>query len=323
MYDNDNPFLMAIAILNHGDGTPFVKDAIKYGLRGGFISPSKGLIKSALLNLLSIRHDKRDFVMVFERQNKLMPALDQLSQKWQMNLANHGVIFVFPVQFSLRNDSKLEDNDWQGYSSNYQLVVMSFKHGKVFDVLQHINAISDENATIFTGKGEYSQEMQKLLGITFAPQKDVVLSVVNSQKVKSIFDMMENTYACSQTKGMFVYSLNVMNYSHFNEDSHYQKSLLISIVDEELEEEYIHKMKQYELHGGTSLKAYGFVSKDMKEDVLDDNTQPQQKIIMTIDETDKVQHVYQKLVNSDKMNGKNNSIFFTIPILKTYGLYDE
>lgn len=327
MIEQQQKTAMAIAILNHNEGSHFIKDAIKEGLKGGFATSAKGLIQSALLNLLSIRHDKRDCVILFEKKDVLLAALTKLSQKWQMHLPNHGVIFVFDTQFALRNDNAIVNNNWNSNVTPYQLVFMSFKHGKVFDVLQHINIIADEKATIFTGRGEHVQEKQQLLGMSFSPQKDAVLSVVQSQHIHNVFEVMENHYHCSQTKGMYVYSLNVLAYSNdarldaINTAKDEQLCLL-SVVDEALEETYVNVMKKHQLHGGTSVKAHGFVTVQMKEAVLNQQYPPQQKLLLTVDTAERIQLAYEALKNDATMQ-QNNSTFMCIPVLQTYGLYKQ
>lgn len=322
---HSDPVMMAVAILNHNDGGPFVKEGIKRGLRGGLISPAKGLIGSALLNLLSIRHDRRDLVILFERHSILKPVLEDLVKRFRLDLPNHGILFVMPTRYGLRSDFGLGDNAWDQDQTPHQLLLMTFKHGRVKEVLDRLHRISKAGATIFTGKGEHQVEKQQVMGLSFSPQKDVILSVVPSDDVEEIFSSMEESFYCSQTKGMYIYSLDVHDFSQADQINPMpvttDQMLLMSIISEDLEEAYIEKLKQLKVHGGTSLKAYGSVSPEMMERVFNITVNPQKKIMMTVDSTEKILQAYQTLMDSNTMQAQHQGVYLTIPLTYTYGLY--
>ncbi|OFK61736.1 hypothetical protein HMPREF2811_02830 [Globicatella sp. HMSC072A10] len=323
----EDPVLLAIAVLNHNEGVRFVNEAIKLGLNGGVISPATGLIGSPLLNLLSIRHDRRDFVMIFERESVLIPALKSLVDTFKMHLPNHGIVFVLKTGFQLSRDFLLENNNWNETEADYQLMVLSFKHGRATEIVQKINQVSTAGATIFTGKGESVLERQQMMGLVFAPQKDVILSVVESEQVPDVFMVMENSYGCTQTKGMSVLSIDIHNFSRnrsltpMKTDS--EREILISIVSEELEEEYIKIMKKHRMNGGTSLKGHGSVSPEMMEKIFNITVNPQKKILFTIDTTKKIEAAYHDILLSPKMNEAHKGVYLTIPVHGVYGLYQE
>lgn len=321
----NNPVLMAIAILNHNDGAPFVKEAIKLGLAGGFISPAAGLIGSPLLNLLSIRHDRRDLVVMFEKEDVMMPALDTLVKRFKMDLPNHGVLFVMETCFKLRRDQYLVENDWNKTDSDYHLVFMSCKHGKSNDIIAKINQVSTAGATIFTGKGDHASERQQMMGMNFSPQKDMIISIVESDQVPDIFEAIESNYHCSQTKGMYVYSLEIQSFSQ-NKTNHLpvtraDKELLVSIVSEELEEDYLKIMKKHQMNGGTSLKGHGSVSPEMMERIFNITVNPQKKILLTVDSTEKVEAAYQDILNTESLIKKHQGVYLTIPLRCSYGMF--
>lgn len=320
-----DPVLMAIAILNHNDGSPFVKEAIKLGLAGGLISPAKGLIGSPLLNILSIRHDRRDFVMMFERESVLMPALESLVKRFKIDLPNHGIIFVMATRFKLRREQFLVENDWNATDADYQLVLMSCKHGRAREVVEKIKTVSSAGATIFTGKGEHSLERQQMLGMNFSPQKDIIMSIVESDQVPDIFEAMESVYFCSQTKGMYVYSLELQSFSQnkseYASPAKSEKELLVSIVSEELEEEYLKIMKKHKMNGGTSLKGHGSVSPEMMERIFNITINPQKKILMTVDATEKIEAAHQDILNTESLSSKHQGVYLTIPLRTSFGLY--
>lgn len=324
--NDKEPILLAIAILNHNVGHQFVKEAMQLGLSGGLVTPANGLIGSPILNLLSIRHDKRDLVMLFEKESILLPNIKRLVEKFKMTLPNHGIVFIMDTRFKLRRDLPLENNDWNEVDSDYQLVFMSFKHGKASEVIEKIHQVSTAGATIFTGKGEHKIEQQQMMGLKFSPQKDVIMSVVESEQVPDVFTVMENNYVCSNTKGMYLYSLDIHSFSQNKTNqslrTEAQRELLISIVSEELEEEYIKIMKHHHMNGGTSVKGYGSVAPERMERIFNITVNPQKKILLTIDTTKKIEAAYEEIINHPVMNEAHKGIYFTLPVREVYGLYE-
>ncbi|MBS4461724.1 hypothetical protein JXA27_03935 [Aerococcaceae bacterium zg-B36] len=322
-----DPMQLAIAVLNHNDGVPFVKEAIKLGLMGGLISPATGLIGSPLLNLLSIRHDRRDFVMMFERKSIMEPAIQSIVKQFKMDKPNHGVVFVLDTKFNLRRDCLIGANDWNNVHADHQLVFITFKHGRSKEVIEKLTQVSTAGATIFTGKGEHVAERQQMLGLSFSPQKDVVMSVVESQQVPDVFNAIEEAFYCSNTKGMSVFSLELNSFSQEKEVveplNMPKKSLLISVVSEELEEEYLKIMKKHRMNGGTSIKGHGSISPEMMERIFNITVNPQKRILFTVDDTNKVQEAYEDILQTRAMNEKHRGIFLTIPVKQAYGMYDK
>lgn len=324
--NQQDPILLAMAVLNHNDGRVFVKEAVKLGAKGGLVIPAKGLIGSALWNLLSIRQDRRDLVMLFERKSVLIPILDALGKKFKMDQPNHGVVFVLKTKFGLRRDQLIEENNWNDINSEFQLLYMTVKHGRANEVVQKLNELSSSGATIFTGKSESPIEMQQIMGMNFPAQKDIIMSSVRSEQVPDIFAGMEETFFCSQTKGMYLYSLDTHAFSQ--DEQHLapattKREMLISIVSEELEEAYIKVMKQYKMHGGTSVKGRGSVNPEVMERIFNMTVNPQKKILLTVDTHEKIREVYQAILNSKALSEKHQGVFMILPVVKAYGLYQK
>lgn len=325
--EQHDPILLTIAILNHNDGSMLVKEAIKLGLSGGFITPAKGLISSAILNMLSIRHNRRDIVMMTERRSVMMPALEILTKRFKMDKPNHGILFTIEAPLSLNARCALEDNNWNLTQADYQLLLITFRHGLAKDVIGKLNQISTAGATIFTGKGEYLLERQQMLGLPFAPQKDVILTVVENEVVPRIFTEMETHFNCSQSKGMSIIGMDTYAFSQAmsipNVATPNQQALLISIISEEtaLEEEYLRILKHYKMNGGSSLKGRGSMSPEVMQRIFNITINPQKKILLTIDSTEKVTQVYQEITASSILNEKHKGIYLIVPVEFSYGLY--
>lgn len=324
---NEDPVLLAVAILDDDKGNSFVKKAIEFGLSGGLVTPALGLIRSEILNLLSIRSRRKDAVILFERESNMIPALKQLSEHFQMDKPNHGIIFVLQVQHAITRFFDFTDNDFDKSQHPYQLLWLTFKHGRHLEILKTLNKMDQRGATFFTGRGEFVHERQQVLGMKLVPQKDTLLSVIPQNNIERIVHGLEEEFAIESTRGMKLVTLNVDAFSkapnptdiHLSES---RRSMLVSIVSEDLQEEYIEVVKHLNMSGGTSINGYGALSQETIHKLFNISVSPQKKILLTVDYTDKINEAYQAIINDEILQTPHKGIYFTIPVYQAFGLYN-
>lgn len=322
-----DPLLIAFAVLNDDMGQGFINEGIKQGLQGGLITPATGLIGSDILNLLSIRHRKRDVAIFFEKESILRPAVKSLVKKYNMNRPNHGIIFILEINFSMNREYALEDNHWNSVSNTHQLLFMTYKHGRNKEILDSFKTLGYTGGTFFTSKGDFVNERQKILGLNVSPQKDVMLSVVETDRLPNIYSGFEDHFHVTNTKGMKLLSMDVNSFSEsvspktVNNTS--ELSMLISIVSNDLEEEYSHIMKKFNMNGGTSIRGFGSISPEKIEKIFNINVTPQKNILFTVDKTEKINQAYLNILENDKLMSEHVGVYFTLPLVEAYGLYNQ
>lgn len=323
-----DPLILAIAILEDGKGLPFVNHAIEYDLRGGFISPGSGLINSEILNLLSIRSQKKDVVVLFDRESIMLPAIEKLAQCYQMHLPNHGIMFYMEVKNAISRFYDYSENDFSKLDHLQQLIWLSFKHGMHKEMMNNIRESGLTGATFFTGRGEFISEKKSFLGLKVAPQRETMLSVVSKERIKDVFDHLENRYQIEKTKGLKLLSMAVDAFSQAAdplkiEPSNADFSALFSIVNDDLKETYVDIMRELNMNGGTSISAFGTLSSEIIEQYFSIPMSPRKEIIFTIDKTNKINEAYRHLLDHPVMMAPHQGVYFTMPILGAKGLYQS
>lgn len=323
---HSNPLLFAIAVLPNKQANSFVKYATKHGLQGGLVALADGLIDSELLNLFSIRSQAKDLVIMFERESVLIPVLKDLTERFHLNKPNHGIIFCMDVNVAVSKYFDYSENDFSKLTSDHELIWLTFKHGIHEEISQNIRQSSLTGATFFTGRSEYPAERNSYLGLSIAPQRETMLSVVKTELVKDVFDALEAKYHIENTLGMKLFSMSVTAFSMADEPHHMnptdaEYSILFSIISSDLVEPYTDMMKELKMSGGTKLSAYGTMSPEAMKKYFAIEASPRKALLFTIDKTEKIKQAYQYILDDPVMMAPHQSCYFTMPINRIEGLY--
>lgn len=323
----EDEILVAFIIVGKGIGNQVIKQGINLGLNGGLISSADGLNDSLFFNLFFNKRHQRDFILFYQRASVLELALQQLIEDFDLNEQNRGVIFILKTKFKLKNDYRLNNNDWNDTEVDHQLILMALKHGRAIEIVDRITHVSSAGATIFSGKNAGQLEKNSMLGFNVMPHKDIVLSIVRSDQVPDVFMVLDNQYQYTKTKHFFVFSFEINRFSQEQTSylpvQHRPYQMLIAIVSEELEKDYIKIMKQCKINGGSSIKGYGSVSPEMVERLFNVTINPEKKILLSVDKYEKINQFYRGIYRDERMNEKHKGIYFTLPIYQAYGLFES
>lgn len=321
----EQDILVAIVIVNRGEGLQLVKEGVALGLDGGIVSHANGLNEFKLFKLFSPKYNQREFVLFYERAGILKSAIHQLIANFELNQERRGVVFILKTKFKLQRNYAINKNDWNDTEVDHQLILMSLKHGKATEIVDRITHVSTAGATIFTGRSEKVVDKQKMMGISIVPQKDMVMSIVKSDQVPDVFNAIDHQYAYVNSNGFFVFSFELNQFSQEHSIQPLQSQsvhqMIVAIVSEELESEYVHEMKLHQINGGTSLKGFGSVSPEVMERLFNVAVNPQKKILMSVDISEKINVFYQAILNNPKLNEKHKGVYFILSVQEVYGLY--
>ena len=327
MLTQSQAYSVAIAILSNGQGQAFVNKAIQLGLKGGFITPAKGMIESKILNQFGIHDRKREVVIIPDERQTLLQKLPLLTKHFRMDQPNHGVIFLLHSNHDINQHHNLIDNDWKHLPVKHELIMTTFRHERRIEMTQKLKELGAHGGTLFTGRGQFNTEIQKMLGIQFVPQKDILLTVTPSEMVQNIFQSLDDYYHLTKTKGMRIHSFDVPLYSQDLETvqlNHTEQlsslSMLVSIISENLKDSYLKFIHQQGSFGGTALKAHGTLSESNNEKIFNMQINPQKLILFTVDHSPVIHQTFQKLILDENLNQDHQSIFFTIPVHQAYGI---
>lgn len=204
-----------IVIVRHGLGSKIVHYAKECGISGGTIVLGKGTAKSSLLKFLELSESTKEVVMVLSDKTLGNKFLKKVFIEMNLDKPNHGIAFSIPIcnvmgtQGCSGDESEKPGSEGEEmYLYNSIFVIVDKGNGnKVVEVASEAGA---RGGTIINARGSGTHETSKIFAIEIEPEKEIVLILVESKKVKKICKkIMEKVGLDKAGKGiMFVQNVS-------------------------------------------------------------------------------------------------------------------
>ncbi|OYQ68182.1 P-II family nitrogen regulator [Aerococcus sp. 1KP-2016] len=175
------------AILNHGYGNKALKIAKAHGTSGGTLVLCEGTVSNSFLQLMGLDESKKELLITLAPKDKEDEVHCALTEGLHLN--KKGVGILFSSDTSSVYGSRLYHHDFEENEQtmgNYQLLVTIVDRDKGDEVVDAARRAGAKGATILHGRGIGTAETAKLFYIEMQPEKEVVLLVVESEKVDHI-----------------------------------------------------------------------------------------------------------------------------------------
>lgn len=186
---SDQPFLIMTLILSEQQCQKFVRIAKQKDIRGGIIVIGKGTVKSATLNLLGIKSQKKEVISILLEKEKAKEALDFFTEELQLHEPGHGIAYTTPVitasQIINNKQSAWTAQGMEGESMFNKLTVV-VNRGMAADVMDIARKSGVKGGTIMHGRGTGSDFTTKLFGMEMEPEKELVMILMPSDLINKV-----------------------------------------------------------------------------------------------------------------------------------------
>lgn len=191
--NDEHPFLTITLILSENQCHKFVRIAKEKGIRGGIVILGKGTVKSAVLNLLGIKSQKREIVSFLIEKEKAKETLDHFTKELQLHEPGHGIAYIEPVIASrILNDKQgvrisiPESVKDMGEESMYKKLTVVVNRGMAEDVMDIARKSGVKGGTVMHGRGTGSEYTETLLGMEIEPEKELVVILMPSNLIEKV-----------------------------------------------------------------------------------------------------------------------------------------
>lgn len=177
------------AIVNHGFGNRVLKVAKDHGTGGGTIVLCEGTVPNRILNLLGLAESKKELMITLAPKEYEAEIHEAISNEMKLDKKGRGILFS--ADTSSVYGSRLKNHDFEEAKQNmenYQLIVTIVDRDSGDDVVDIAHKSGAQGATVLHGRGIGTSEISKLFNVEIQPEKEVVLLIVESEKVKTISD---------------------------------------------------------------------------------------------------------------------------------------
>jgi nitrogen regulatory protein PII len=184
------PFLIMTLILSEHHCQKLAHIAKEKGIRGGIIVLGRGTVKSATLNLLGIKSQKKEIVSFLLEKEKANEMLDFFTKKLQLHEPGHGIAYTTHVitPSQIIDNKRGARNTVQGMEeeSMYKKLTVVVNRGMAEDVMDIARKSGVKGGTVIRGRGTGSECTAKILGMEIEPEKELVIILMPSELVDQV-----------------------------------------------------------------------------------------------------------------------------------------
>ena len=186
----EEPFLIMTLILSEHQCQKFVRIAKEKDIRGGIIVFGKGTVKSATLNLLGVKSQKKEVVNILLEKEKAKEVLEFFTNKLQLHEPGHGIAYTTPAITAgqIINNKQGTWNTVQCMEgeSMFKKLTVVVNRGMAEDVMDIARKSDIKGGTILHGRGTGSEFTAKLFGKEIEPEKELVMILMPSDLIDKV-----------------------------------------------------------------------------------------------------------------------------------------
>lgn len=190
-------YKLAVAIVSKGRGSKIVQAAKEKGAQGGTIIQGHGTAtRGTYETILGIAYEpEKDLVIIGVPETQLPVVLGAIAAEGKLNTPGKGVGFVLDLTkiHGVVHPEEVLDNGFTKEGpvvadgkSKFDLIVTIVNRGKAVEVVEASKEAGAEGGTIINGRGSGIHETAKVFGIPIEPEKDIVLTLIDSVKTDEV-----------------------------------------------------------------------------------------------------------------------------------------
>lgn len=206
---DDHSFLIMTLILGENQCQKFVRIAKKKHISSGIIMLGKGTVKSATLNLLGIKSQKKEIVNILLEKETAKEVLDFFTKEFQLHEPGHGIAYTAPVIIASQIISNNQGicNIMQGMEGEgmFKKLTVIVNRGMAEDVMDIARKSGVKGGTIMHGRGVGSELAAKLFGMEIEPEKELVMILMPSELIdKVVNDLFQELHLDNPGNGILL-----------------------------------------------------------------------------------------------------------------------
>ncbi len=208
---------MLITIVDRGKGQTAADLLTQSGVKEHTILLGSGTAHKDLLGFLGLTDTAKDVLFSFVNSTTGKNAIARLSRALDMDRPGKGIAFSVALNGvagpktleALTGTQEISSAEEDiGMSENtHDLVIAIVNRGFTDAVMDAARPAGARGGTILHGRGASSGEASKFLGITLAPEKELVLILVNSEHRNSVMKAIAHAAGLNSEGHGLVFSL--------------------------------------------------------------------------------------------------------------------
>jgi nitrogen regulatory protein PII len=189
---------MLTLILSENQSHKCIRLAKAKGIRGGMVTIGKGTVKSAILNLLGIKSQKKEIIHFLLKKEQAEELLDYLDDELQLKKPGHGIAYTTSVMDAIglldqkTCKKQIIRNTEQGTEgeSMFKKLTVIVDLGMADDVMDIAREAGVRGGTILHGRGAGAEIATKLFGVEIEPEKELVIILTPDNLIDKVVNAL-------------------------------------------------------------------------------------------------------------------------------------
>jgi nitrogen regulatory protein PII len=178
-------------IVPRGKASKISQTAFEQGINNSTIIQGKGSIKDGLLNLLGFYDNQKEIIIMLADENIGRHATDKIKEKYRLHRPHNGIMFSMKLKEAygvegINLPSKKEE------TMGKQIIFTVVDRGLSSHVIECANKAGATGGTILYGRGSGIENAPKLFNIEIEPEKEIILTIVDSSKKDKIINAIKD-----------------------------------------------------------------------------------------------------------------------------------
>ncbi|MCL1805843.1 MAG: hypothetical protein FWG28_07600 [Clostridiales bacterium] len=215
---------LIIAIVDRGRGKRVVDILVKHHVHKHYICLGMGTAGSEIIDYLGLGDPEKDIVFSLAPKAGIPMLFKAVNTEMQLKKPGKGVIFTIPLsglsaaafhdlvqdsQAILKGDVNVMEAAKTEESAKHDLIFAVINQGHKEDVMLVAREAGATGGTVIHGRNVGMEGMDKFLGISIEPEKDILLIVTNREDKAKIMKAINQVAGSDTDCQGFIFSLPV------------------------------------------------------------------------------------------------------------------
>jgi nitrogen regulatory protein PII len=187
-----HPLMMAITVVNQGQGTAITKIMETSGAATSFVFHGEGTAVNHFYEIFTLENANKQVILTPMREDTWPIAKSGLETRFRVSKVAKGISFVIkissiigtnaykfvanerPLVSETKGDNAMEETR----NENYEVVFAIVNDGFTDLVMEAARGKGAKGGTIINARGTGNKEIEKFFGVSIAPEKQIVMILV-------------------------------------------------------------------------------------------------------------------------------------------------
>lgn len=202
-------------IVDQGRATSIVNHLKPLGLKGATVLRGLGTVNSSLFKFFEVYEERKEIILSLVEKEKIGIILNELIKKYKIHLDNKGIAYTCEA-FNYNKRTSEDSIEMESLEINnliekdkYEAIFVITSNGRGDQVVEAAHKAGARGATIVHGRGSGVHEQGHLFGFVIEPEKEIVLMLLEKDKVDGVIEKIEEEVELSKPGNGILFTFDV------------------------------------------------------------------------------------------------------------------